>query len=205
MIVADLSQVSSLPGDTLPIVCGGTHYFIQHFLFPPGELSFERPGAGAPNNIIEDPQASSSSSRIPRPNLRWQPPGPLPPVGDKGLSLEQLALLETFWTHSPVWPGSNSDQSNNDLSDQPAAGPSAPSASSRPTIMDDTQLLSLHSLLAAVDPPEAGRWHWRDGRKVRRGLERWWERECARSDAQEGQEASTPAESATEEKGRRAR
>jgi tRNA dimethylallyltransferase len=35
--------------------------------------------------------------------------------------------------------------------------------------------LSLHQLLAAVDPQEAGRWHWRDGRKVKRGLERWWE------------------------------
>lgn len=49
----------------------------------------------------------------------------------------------------------------------------------------DSQLLSLHRLLAAVDPVEAGRWHWRDGRKVKRGLERWWERgsEAASSSA----------------------
>lgn len=42
--------------------------------------------------------------------------------------------------------------------------------------MDEHQLYCIYALLAAVDPKEAGRWHWRDGRKVRRGLERWWER-----------------------------
>ncbi|KAJ9116773.1 hypothetical protein QFC24_006664 [Naganishia onofrii] len=39
----------------------------------------------------------------------------------------------------------------------------------------DQELLALHRLLTLVDPREAGRWHWRDGRKVRRGLERFWE------------------------------
>jgi tRNA dimethylallyltransferase len=56
-----------------------------------------------------------------------------------------------------MWPGSD-------------AGPSQPTAET------DDQLLSLHRLLAAVDAKEAGRWHWRDGRKVRRGIERWWEK-----------------------------
>lgn len=187
--------MSSLPGDTLPIVCGGTHYFIQHFLFPPGELSFERPGADV--NKEDDGGQSSVPAQTPRPNLRWQPPGPLPSVEDKGLSAEQLVLLETFWTHSPAWPGSIAAA---------AAGPSTPPASSRPVVLDDAQLLSLHSLLAAVDPPEAGRWHWRDGRKVRRGLERWWERGGASAQAQDGKEATGPAaEPATEQPGRRAR
>lgn len=48
-------------------------------------------------------------------------------------------------------------------------GPSSPKGET------DDQLLSLHRLLTAIDPKEAGRWHWRDGRKVRRGIERWWE------------------------------
>ena len=46
----------------------------------------------------------------------------------------------------------------------------------RPVPTESSHLLILHKLLEAVDPKEAGRWHWRDGRKVRRGLERWWER-----------------------------
>ena len=70
------------------------------------------------------------------------------------------ALLDTFWQPQPAWPSQSTEHAG----------------SSRPTTIDDQNLLSLHSLLAAVDPEEAGRWHWRDGRKVRRGLERWWER-----------------------------
>jgi tRNA dimethylallyltransferase len=65
-------------------------------------------------------------------------------------------LLDTFWTEHPTWPESD-------------AGPSSPKGET------DDQLLSLHRLLSAIDPKEAGRWHWRDGRKVRRGIERWWE------------------------------
>jgi tRNA A37 N6-isopentenylltransferase MiaA len=74
---------------------------------------------------------------------------------------ELKTLLETFWTEHPIWPGSQ-------------AGPSEARG-----VETDDQLLSLHRLLGAVDPKEAGRWHWRDGRKVRRGLERWWERGSA--------------------------
>lgn len=58
-------------------------------------------------------------------------------------------------------------------SERDDAGPST--SSSRPTVEHDAHLLALHQLLSAVDPKEAGRWHWKDGRKVRRGLERWWE------------------------------
>lgn len=39
----------------------------------------------------------------------------------------------------------------------------------------DSQLLAMHRLLQQLDPQEAVRWHWRDGRKVRRAVERWWE------------------------------
>lgn len=137
-----------MPSDAVPIICGGTHYFIQHFLFPPGDLSFER-------------SAPASSSR-----KRWEPPHPRPTAVPADLDSELLLLLDTFWTDDPQWPGSRPDT--------PKAGPSHVTQP-RPTVEEDDHLLALHQLLAAVAPDEAGRWHWRDGRKVRRGLERWWE------------------------------
>jgi tRNA dimethylallyltransferase len=87
------------------------------------------------------------------------------------LGPELSELLNTFWTATPIWPKSASAQTTPE--DASGAGPSR---QTRPTPSEDHQLLSLHRLLEAVDPKEAGRWHWRDGRKVKRGLERWWER-----------------------------
>lgn len=84
------------------------------------------------------------------------------------LSPEQTALLDTFWTEAPRWPA-REGVSGSTVTDP---GPSR----SRPTTTEEGHLLSLYELLQAVDPNEAGRWHWKDGRKVRRGLERWWER-----------------------------
>lgn len=45
----------------------------------------------------------------------------------------------------------------------PSASPSATS--------DPDAAYTLHTLLAALDPPVASRWHWRDTRKVLRSLE----------------------------------
>lgn len=137
--------------EVVPIVCGGTHYFIQHFLIPPESLSFERP------------KPANDHTK------RWEPPHPRPPIPDT-LNSELESLLDTFWTDHPVWPGGNEQHT----SATSGAGP-GPSTSSRPTIEEDSHLLALHQLLSAIDPKEAGRWHWRDGRKVRRGIERWWE------------------------------
>ena len=92
-------------------------------------------------------------------DVRWKPPCPRPEIpSDLDPKLERL--LDTFWTSDPIWP---------ELPEQ--AGPS-----SRPTVNEDSNRKSLHDLLNAVDPNEAGRWHWRDDRKVKRSLERWWER-----------------------------
>lgn len=75
---------------------------------------------------------------------------------------ELVRLLDTFWTTEAVFPN---------------APPEAEvRKTSRPVTSNDHQLLSIWRVLDAVDPNEAGRWHWRDERKVRRGLERWWER-----------------------------
>ncbi|KAK8864512.1 hypothetical protein IAR55_001762 [Kwoniella newhampshirensis] len=152
-------KIASLEPDTLPIICGGTHYFIQHYLFPPPELNFDRPSS------------LDTTSTIPEsPSLRWTPPCTLPPL-PADLSPDLLPLLQTFWTPHPIWP---SDNSTSGRTGEEEPGPST-SRISRPTTRDDGHLLALHKLLSAVDEKEAGRWHWRDGRKVRRGLERWWE------------------------------
>ncbi|WWC70124.1 uncharacterized protein I206_104071 [Kwoniella pini CBS 10737] len=149
-------KIGTLSSKTLPIVCGGTHYFIQHFLFPPPELSFDRPTSPADKG-----KATASST-----SLRWIPPCPRPPL-PADLSDGMITLLETFWTTEPIWPV--------DVTTESSSGSSS-SNSSRPTINEDAKLLALYRLLSALDPKEGGRWHWRDGRKVRRALERWWER-----------------------------
>ena len=92
--------------------------------------------------------------------MRWRPPCSRPPTRDD-LDPELTKLLDSFWTSQPAWPGEGSE-----------AGPST----TRPGPTSSHQLLSLYRLLEALDPREAVRWHWRDGRKVKRGLERWWER-----------------------------
>lgn len=146
-------KMESLPDSTLPIICGGTHYFIQHFLFPPKELSFDRP---------REQQAARASDPL---ATRWTPPGPCPPT-PADLSLELRRLLETFWTSNALFPATDDNTEPSLETIQ----------SSRPTLTGNHELLCLWQLLNAIDPDEAKRWHWRDGRKVRRGIERWWER-----------------------------
>lgn len=82
---------------------------------------------------------------------------------------ELKTLLQTFWTIEAVFPLDSTKQ-------QTVAESGGSQRVSRPVASDDHQLLSIWKLLQAVDPKEAARWHWRDGRKVRRALERWWER-----------------------------
>ncbi|WWC62113.1 uncharacterized protein I303_104703 [Kwoniella dejecticola CBS 10117] len=149
-------KIATLPSDMLPIICGGTHYFIQHFLFPPSELSFDRPG----------PATAKGKSPADSPSLRWTPPCSRPSA-PADFDDDMAKLLDTFWTQDPIWP-------REVTSDNPPQASS--SRSSRPTIDEDSKLLALHRLLSMLDPKEGGRWHWRDGRKVRRALERWWER-----------------------------
>ncbi|ORX35790.1 IPP transferase-domain-containing protein [Kockovaella imperatae] len=145
-------KISSLDDSTLPIICGGTHYFMQHFLFPPAELSLAR--SEPPEKALE---------------IRWKPPCPRPAVPDL-MDPSLVTLLDTFWTTKPVFPKlADSVIDPPDQKDRPVQ-------TSRPTEIEDHHLLSIYQVLQAVDPDEAARWHWRDGRKVRRALERWWER-----------------------------
>jgi tRNA dimethylallyltransferase len=154
----------------VPIVCGGTHYYTQHMLFPPSQLSIDR-------QRERDTQSS----------LRWTPPCPLPAVPND-FDPAMKRYLETFYLPEPTYPPS--------VTPVPGTSKSGTSQSSRPTLTDPAELLALHRLLTAVDPVEAKRWHWRDGRKVRRAIERWWEAagsqaascETARPNSSDGKE-----------------
>ena len=149
---AELVKIAELDEGRLPILCGGTHYFIQHFLFPPSNLAFST-----------DRHGQSQSQATPS-NLRWTPPCPLPAMN---LPPDYLKLLETFWESSPTWPTSTSEKTSTSIQ-----------GSSRPTIQNADHLLAQWKLLEMIDCDEAQRWHWRDGRKVKRGIERWWERQA---------------------------
>lgn len=169
-------QISIMGEDELPIICGGTHYFIQHFLFPPPEMSFDRRPSSEGISSESVPDLEELESRHDEPaarHQRWSPPFPRPKVPND-MDPALLRLLDTFYTSYPVYPNSGEKDENE-------AGPSNHNTT-RLVPTDPDQLLSLHKLLATIDPREAGRWDWRDGRKVRRGIERWWERGGATDD-----------------------
>jgi hypothetical protein len=163
-------QIESLnPLTTLPIICGGTHYYTQHFLFPPSRLSLDR--------------TSSDSTASKSKNNKWRPRDSLDEVletlerSEEGRGVVRRIrtepgvreYLDTFYLPNPTFPPTWI---------QPSETP--PRQSTKPhnlnaSSLSDQQLLAQHRLLTLVDEREAGRWHWRDGRKVKRGLERWWE------------------------------
>ncbi|KAJ9121453.1 hypothetical protein QFC22_002069 [Naganishia vaughanmartiniae] len=145
------------PMNEIPIICGGTHYYAQHLLFPPARLSLDR----------SQTDVTASKSK----NTKWRPRHSLDEilntldqtdehskcVADRIRSEPGVReYLDTFYLPDPIFPA-------------PWNEPSSPSS------LSDQQLLAQHRLLVLVDESEAGRWHWRDGRKVKRGLERWWE------------------------------
>lgn len=130
-------KVRSLRDFQLPIVCGGTHYYVQHFLFPPSALSVDRSG--------ESSTASLSKSQ----HTKWTPP----------CTYAQLEANHAL----PAQPDQKMTEALGNFY-LPEAAPT-----------NNEGLLSLYRLLEWVDPAEAQRWHWRDGRKVRRAIERWWE------------------------------
>jgi tRNA dimethylallyltransferase len=101
----------------IPIVVGGTSYWIQHLLFPDRLVS---PLGDSTRTLpaVRSPALSRSIASLPP------------------------ELLDLF----------------NGLSDDPPASSDAKAA------------LALYHLLAAIDPPIAARWHWRDIRKVLRSL-----------------------------------
>ena len=129
---------------------------MQHFLFPPSDLSIDRP------------ESSNASGRSKVANSKWTPPCTLEDIESNGLLTDGLDsrsrhLLETFYQPAPsLLPGGESVQN--------------PPQMMKPTHQEpDSQLLEMHRLLQQLDLQESSRWHWKDGRKVRRAVERWWE------------------------------
>lgn len=84
-INAATAKLSSLPPGTVPILAGGTHYWLQHLLFPPPELD---------------------TSRVRKREERWAPKGPPPPNDLQG---EWKTLLDTFHGDA-VYPKGRADE-----------------------------------------------------------------------------------------------
>lgn len=158
------------PMAELPIICGGTHYYAQHFLFPPAQMTLDRSKSIGP--------ASKSK------NTKWRPQYSLDDLLD---TLERnderfrnvahrirvepgvREYLDTFYLPEPTYPPTWIQR------EESPPRPSGKQETIHTSTLSDQQLLAQHRLLELVDEPDAGRWHWRDGRKVKRGLERWWE------------------------------
>ncbi|KAL0947252.1 hypothetical protein HGRIS_013373 [Hohenbuehelia grisea] len=102
----------------IPIVVGGTSYWIQHLLFP---------------NRLAQPEPPAYPTAAPMSDAMQK--------SVDGLSSELRSLYDSIPEHPP----SASD--------------------------DPTSAFALHSLLNALDPLVAARWHWRDTRKVLRNLQ----------------------------------
>jgi tRNA dimethylallyltransferase len=103
----------------IPIVVGGTSYWIQHLLFPNRLISFGKSMSNATESTCLSAELMSIVAQLPQ---------------------DLIDLFNTLPEHPP-------------------------SAS-----LDAEAAFSLHSLLSALDPPIAARWHWRDTRKVLRSL-----------------------------------
>ncbi|KAH9951975.1 tRNA isopentenyltransferase [Amylocystis lapponica] len=105
----------------IPIVVGGTSYWIQHLIFPNRLASFDQsPGKDRSRSL---PLVSEDLAK----SLAKLPP-------------ELVDLFYSLPEHPP------------NATTQPGAA------------------FSLHALLSALDPIVAQRWHWKDTRKVLRGL-----------------------------------
>ncbi|PIL23721.1 hypothetical protein GSI_13471 [Ganoderma sinense ZZ0214-1] len=102
----------------VPIVVGGTSYWIQHLIFPERMASLDKSGDDSPEADESAPPSTAFTNAL----------ASLPPE-----------LLSLF----------------NNLPEQ------APTAD-----LDPQLSLSLHKLLAHMDPLVSQRWHWRDSRKV---------------------------------------
>lgn len=154
----------------IPIICGGTHYYAQHFLFPPSQMSLDRSKSIG--------FASKSQNTKWRPRFRIDDLLEILERNDERCRnvAQRIRLgpgvreyLDTFYLPEPTYPFTWIR--TEDSTPRPPGKQEDISSST----LSDRQLLAQHRLLELVDEREAGRWHWRDGRKVKRGLERWWE------------------------------
>jgi tRNA dimethylallyltransferase len=164
-----LVKIDTLPAHTLPIVCGGTHYYSQHFLFPPAELSLDRTELATTNET----KTHNTKWKRPCSTAQLDKAGLLGP----GVSQKLRKSLEAL------------DFPYNERSEH----------------LNSETLLEYYRLLEELDPIEARRWHWRDGRKVRRAIERWWETQAATIEYRRNEAGSSQGPSASSRDDGRAR
>jgi tRNA dimethylallyltransferase len=130
----------------IPIVVGGTSYWIQHLIFPGRLAGF--------NDQLADASFSSSANK--HSERLAKAVAQLPP--------DLLSVYQNLETQ----------------------GASAAA--------DSGSAFTLHRLLAALDPPVARRWHWKDTRKVLRSLELIKQAGCLSSEiiSEQSQTVSEP-------------
>lgn len=128
----------------LPIIVGGTMYFLQHLLFPGKLVSAE-----------EGQQSDFVGTRIQT-------------LAD--LSQEQRSRVQEM---DPDLRMLVFDFLNLPLVSTPTSFPPDFPVQALPTSLQDPEsyTAAVYQCLAAVDPEMAQRWHWRDIRKVSRSLQ----------------------------------
>jgi tRNA dimethylallyltransferase len=145
MIQADtvLRQIEALDeGGTLPIVVGGTMYFIQHLLLPGNLVSAEDAQSGP----IANPKTLED----------------LPVWLRDAVSSFPTPLLDVLFVIQDL----------PNISSPEAFAADFPINRLPPDYREGEKLsMGLHTILHSIDPTMATRWHWRDIRKVRRSVE----------------------------------
>ncbi|SGY47228.1 BQ5605_C001g00511 [Microbotryum silenes-dioicae] len=138
--------------DTLPILVGGTTYYLQHLVFP-NQLVSDTPAISVPRTTPTEPLPISATHHFP-PKLVEHIHALPHELLQLFLALPCLPQTSTPDSFPPNFPLG--------LVPEPYRSPSdfAP---------------ALYDLLDRLDPRSAERWHWRDIRKVRRALEIVWE------------------------------
>jgi tRNA dimethylallyltransferase len=162
----------------LPIAVGGTSYYLQHLVFPDrlaSTLPPSRPPTPPADLTTSAPDVHEVRSLA---DIAHFPPDLRASI--ESLPTEPLHLFLAF----PALPA---------ISTPDDFPPGFPLQLLPPRLRSPATLApALYSLLQAVDPQSAERWHWRDIRKVQRSLAIVWEGRRWTEIVQEQQEA--PAE-----------
>ncbi|KAK4702741.1 tRNA dimethylallyltransferase, partial [Phenoliferia sp. Uapishka_3] len=159
-----LEKISELHGKyTLPIVVGGTTYYVQHLIFPNQLVSDATAEPLRPTTPDTSPPPSSLSFLSPKSASAISH---FPPSLLSRITTLPPELLSLFFLH-PNLPSTSSPSS---------FPPSFPSQLLPPSLQKPEAFAAgLYNTLLHVDPFSASRWHWRDIRKVRRALDITWE------------------------------
>lgn len=137
--------------EVLPIVVGGTTYYLQSLIFP--------------NQTLGDPDVEQHE-KVTQAKTLDDVRAELPDRLRRAVEALPTELLELFLVH-PALPNMSTPDSF------PPRFPveRLPLAFRTP----DRFTNGLYRLLCALDPENARRWHWRDVRKIRRGIDLIWD------------------------------